>query len=665
MKKGISIKARMGLTMAFLAALVVAIGLVGLIGLTRSNHANRETFSVQMAGAIAVASSELYASRERLVLDRAAFEIGTPEVAGTVERGRMMRGISDDWWKKFLALPRNAETDRLAQAVAARRDALHQAADAFGEIVKRGDNAQVVPGAKAIKETYDALAKADDALNRYQAELAQTRFDAAQHTFAQLRIACYAAMGVGLLAACLSFVMLRRAIARPLGDALAHFEAISAGDLCRPVVVHARDEMGELLAGIAKMQRSLADTVRAVRTGSESIASATQQISAGNADLSSRTEEQASALQQTASSMDQLTSTVKQNADNARQATGLAANASAIANRGNTVVGQVVETMGDINDSSTRIADIISIIEGIAFQTNILALNAAVEAARAGDEGRGFAVVAGEVRSLAQRSSAAAKEIKALIEASVERVHAGSTLVGEAGRTMGEVIGAVQRVTDIMGEIAAASGEQARGIEEVARAVAQMDEVTQQNAALVEQAAAAAHSLEDQAGRLKAAVAVFRVDDGTAGAAAQLSGSRAGDRPSEAVAREAVRAAAAEKPASGTGAGFAPRIGGRLASRAGGARASGMGEGAASAVGGAPGTGNGSTSSTANAAASASATGHAAGTPSRHRTSNAAARSPAATPASTRAAPQPPSSPAAVPAGAAASANAEHDWETF
>jgi methyl-accepting chemotaxis protein I, serine sensor receptor len=264
---------------------------------------------------------------------------------------------------------------------------------------------------------------------------------------------------------------------------------------------------------LAKMQASLAATVQTVRAGSESIASATKQIAAGNIDLSSRTEEQASALQETASSMDELTGTVKQNADNARQASSLAANASEIANKGSRVVAQVVGTMGDINQSSAKIADIITIIEGIAFQTNILALNAAVEAARAGEEGRGFAVVAGEVRSLAQRSSAAAKEIKGLIDTSVERVQSGTSLVDEAGRTMAEIIGAVQRVTDIMGEIAAASEEQSSGIEQVARAVTQMDEVTQQNAALVEEAAAAAQSLEDQAAKLRHAVSVFQVDE--------------------------------------------------------------------------------------------------------------------------------------------------------
>jgi methyl-accepting chemotaxis protein-1 (serine sensor receptor) len=336
---------------------------------------------------------------------------------------------------------------------------------------------------------------------------------------------------VGLLAALFSYLTLSRAIGRPLGEALGHFDAIAAGDLRRPVTIRSHDEMGQLLEGIAKMQRSLTETVRSVRGGSESIATATRQIAAGNLDLSSRTEEQASALQETASSMEQLTGTVKQNADNARQASSLAANASEIANRGNTVVGQVVGTMGEINQSSTKIAEIISIIEGIAFQTNILALNAAVEAARAGEEGRGFAVVAGEVRSLAQRSSAAAKEIKELIDTSVERVRSGSALVDQAGRTMTEVIGAVQRVTDIMGEIAAASEEQSSGIDQVARAVTQMDEVTQQNAALVEEAAAAAQSLEDQAGKLRTAVAVFQLEEGDFKAPAAQIVRRAAAKP--------------------------------------------------------------------------------------------------------------------------------------
>ena len=317
----------------------------------------------------------------------------------------------------------------------------------------------------------------------------------------------------------LALVLIIRNVRASLGgepDQAARLAAsIARGDLTQIVAVRPQDKTS-MMAAMHDMQSRLQRTIGEIRRSAESIASATQQIAAGNGNLSQRTEQQAASLQETAASMEELTATVRQNADNARQASGLAHNASDIATRGNEVVSRVIGTMGEINDSSRQIADIIGVIEGIAFQTNILALNAAVEAARAGEQGRGFAVVAGEVRSLAQRSGTAAKEIKQLISASVERVHNGSTLVQQAGTTMGEILQAVQRVTDIMGEIAAASEEQSSGISQVGRAVTQMDEVTQQNAALVEQATAAAASLQDQAGRLRDTVSAFRVNVGDA-----------------------------------------------------------------------------------------------------------------------------------------------------
>ena len=512
LNKGITIKARIGLTMAFLAALSIAIGILGLFGMSEANDAYRDTFTDQMPSAKNIGTAELYVARERLALDRSAFQIGTPDALKTLERARLMRSISEDAWKKYMELPRGPEEDRLAQDVVAKRATEYQVADAFAAAVTAGDQAKLLDLAKQLQAAHVELSAADETLGKLQFKQAKEGYDAAESSFATFRIVTLVAIVVGLLAAFFSYITLRGAIARPLADAIGHFDAIAAGDLRRPIVVRSRDEMGQLLEGVGRMQRSLIETVRSVRAGSESIATATRQIAAGNIDLSSRTEEQASALQETAASMEELTGTVKQNADNARQASALAANASEIANKGNAVVGQVVGTMGDINQSSAKIADIISIIEGIAFQTNILALNAAVEAARAGEEGRGFAVVAGEVRSLAQRSSAAAKEIKELIDTSVERVQSGSALVDEAGRTMTDIIGAVQRVTDIMGEIAAASEEQSGGIDQVARAVTQMDEATQQNAALVEEAAAAAQSLEDQAAKLRTAVAVFHLD---------------------------------------------------------------------------------------------------------------------------------------------------------
>jgi methyl-accepting chemotaxis protein len=310
-------------------------------------------------------------------------------------------------------------------------------------------------------------------------------------------------------------VVLTRGLTRQLGGEPAYASdiasRIAAGDLTVAVDLRQGDSDSMLFA-MKTMRDSLAAIVGQVRAGTDTIASASSQIASGNLDLSSRTEEQASSLEETASSMEELTSTVKQNADNARQANQLASSASEVAERGGAVVSQVVDTMASINDSSKKIVDIIGVIDGIAFQTNILALNAAVEAARAGEQGRGFAVVASEVRTLAQRSAAAAKEIKQLIGDSVSKVDAGAKLVDHAGTTMTEIVASVRRVTDIMGEITSASQEQTAGIEQINVAVSQMDQVTQQNASLVEEAAAAAESMQEQAARLAQVVAVFKLD---------------------------------------------------------------------------------------------------------------------------------------------------------
>jgi methyl-accepting chemotaxis protein len=302
---------------------------------------------------------------------------------------------------------------------------------------------------------------------------------------------------------------LTRSITGPIGEAVDVAQRVAAGDLTTRITVTRSDETGQLLAALKQMNDSLVKVVGNVRQSSDSIATGSSQIASGNQDLSTRTEQQASALEQTAASMEELGSTVRQNADNAKQANQLALGASTVAVKGGEVVSQVVDTMKGINDSSKKIADIISVIDSIAFQTNILALNAAVEAARAGEQGRGFAVVASEVRSLAQRSAEAAKEIKGLISASVERVERGTTLVDQAGVTMTEIVTAIKRVTDIMGEISAASTEQSTGVGQISEAIAQMDQATQQNAALVEQSAAAAESLKQQAQQLVQAVAVF------------------------------------------------------------------------------------------------------------------------------------------------------------
>jgi len=317
--------------------------------------------------------------------------------------------------------------------------------------------------------------------------------------------------------------LLTRSITRPLANALGLARQVASGDLTADIRAESRDEVGDLVLALKTMNDNLLKTVTEVRAGTETIVTASQQIASGNLDLSSRTEQQASSLEETASSMEELTSTVRQNADNARQANVLAKNASQIAAHGGEVVSQVVSTMASINASSKKIGDIIAVIDGIAFQTNILALNAAVEAARAGEQGRGFAVVASEVRNLAQRSAAAAKEIRGLISDSVTKVEAGGRLVDEAGTTMQEIVQGIGRVTEIMADITLASAEQSTGIEQVNEAITQMDGVTQQNAALVEEAAAAAASLQEQATTLAQLVSVFNVGHGRPGAMRQAA----------------------------------------------------------------------------------------------------------------------------------------------
>ena len=362
-----------------------------------------------------------------------------------------------------------------------------------------------------------------DKLVKLNADGAAQAAEGSAATYASARNVLVGVSVVAVLLAAVIAAWLIRSITAPLAKAVEVADRVAGGDLTGEITIHSMDETGLLLGALQRMQQSLVRTVSAVRNNAEGVASASAQIASGNNDLSARTEEQASALEETAASMEELGSTVRQNADNARAANQLAVNASTVAVQGGDVVAEVVETMKGINASSAKIADIISVIDGIAFQTNILALNAAVEAARAGEQGRGFAVVAGEVRSLASRSAEAAKEIKALITASVERVEQGSLLVDKAGTTMAEVVTAIRRVTDIMGEISAASSEQSAGVGQVGEAVTQMDQATQQNAALVEEMAAAASALNAQAGELVQAVAVFKLDASAGGPAAGSS----------------------------------------------------------------------------------------------------------------------------------------------
>jgi len=366
----------------------------------------------------------------------------------------------------------------------------------------------------AAPEYFDEFTRTIDGLYDFNALAMTNLTDALANRVQQLRLWAYGVFALlvlgslATLALCLVFI---RSITEPIAQAVEVAIAVSQGNLSIPVPVRGSNELGRLMLALQTMRNHLSEVVRNVRQGSEAVAIASTEIAQGNHDLSARTESQASALQQTAASTEQLSAAVKQNADTARQANQLALSASSIAERGGEVVSGVVDTMKGINDASEKISDIISVIDGIAFQTNILALNAAVEAARAGEQGRGFAVVAGEVRSLAGRSADAAKEIKTLISNSVERLNQGTTLVNQAGVTMTEVVSSIKRVTDLMGEISAASSEQSLGVSQVGEAVNQMDQVTQQNAALVEEMAAAATGLKSQAAELVRAVAVFKL----------------------------------------------------------------------------------------------------------------------------------------------------------
>ncbi len=436
------------------------------------------------------------------------------EATGLLQRARAAMNKGQSEYEYYRGLSKSAD----AQA------ALKEVEDSYGALVQQGltpmfaalEKADMPAYLKHVQTVQDGLearfSRAVEGFDFWRASNLLDSFEVAQTRY---RFVLMAVAAGGVMASLLIFatyMYLRRRVIQPLKEAGQHFDRIAAGDLTARVDVQSTNEIGQLFAALKRMQESLTRTVSSVRRGVDEITVGSSEIAAGNTDLSSRTEQQAASLEQTAASMEELASTVKQNADNARQANQLAASASDVAQRGGAAVAEVVNTMQGISVSSRKISEIVSVIDGIAFQTNILALNAAVEAARAGEQGKGFAVVAAEVRSLAQRSAQAAKEIKGLIEDSVTTVGAGSQQVERAGATMQEIVASVKRVTDIMGEIASASEEQSSGIEQVNRAVSQMDEVTQQNAALVEQAAAAAGSLQEQAQHLAQAVAVFKIN---------------------------------------------------------------------------------------------------------------------------------------------------------
>ena len=431
-------------------------------------------------------------------------------VAELMESASISLKQAEKNWADYEALPRDPRQSTAAAAEIKRNYDIYH--NALAELIQ-------LLGAGKINEFFDQPTQGyqDGFEKQYVAYMEQNDrlYDiAVSDNNASYSQAMWILVGVMIVVLAVIFAVwfgIKASLVAPMNRLIGSIRHIAGGDLVKPIEVDGSNEMGQLAESLRHMQGELMRTVGDVRNGANAIYSGASEIATGNNDLSSRTEQQAASLEETAASMEQLTATVKQNAENARQASHLALSASETAQRGGKVVDNVVQTMRDISTSSQKIADIISVIDGIAFQTNILALNAAVEAARAGEQGRGFAVVAGEVRNLAQRSAQAAREIKSLIEDSVGKVDVGSTLVESAGETMAEIVSAVTRVTDIMGEIASASDEQSRGIDQVGLAVAEMDRVTQQNAALVEESAAAAAALEEQASRLTEAVAVFRI----------------------------------------------------------------------------------------------------------------------------------------------------------
>jgi methyl-accepting chemotaxis protein len=509
----LTIKARLYLGFGLMALLVAISGLIVWKQSSDTVH-YLEVAEASTGGAVALADAQSalwqlrYGFPQFMLSDDAARK-------RIVEDEAKWNGVVNESLKAYSAEGLSAEEDK----------ALKDLQEVYGKYMAARPKWFALYGEGKVEEAKEwraqtttplgaATVKGFSDLINLQKKVTEANHQAAIASTDKTRKGMLAYVVVALLLAAGGVVLTVRSVVRPLAAAVKIASGVAAGDLTQRIEGHANDETGQLMQALKGMNDSLARIVTEVRTGTANIADGTTELASGNLDLSMRTEEQASALQETASSIEELTSTVKQNADNARQANGLAQAASAVATKGGTVVAQVVETMGSINDSSRKISDIIGVIDGIAFQTNILALNAAVEAARAGEQGRGFAVVATEVRNLAQRSAGAAKEIKTLISDSAEKVETGSKLVAEAGSTMDEVVDSVKRVTDVIAEITAASQEQSAGIEQVNQSVSQMDQATQQNAALVEEAAASAGALQEQSSRLAQLVSVFKLDGG-------------------------------------------------------------------------------------------------------------------------------------------------------
>ncbi|SFP91128.1 methyl-accepting chemotaxis protein-1, serine sensor receptor [Nitrosomonas cryotolerans] len=517
MFNNITIKSQLMFVTGLLSVLLVSIGGLGLYGTNQANDRLRTVYLDRAMPLIDLAGLLDGVQRSRLNVLLAA---NLRNVAGAKQRIELIAKLDveiKNRWQIYMTTVLTPEEKILANNFIRQWAAYRTSRNRTMNFVVNGDfNAAINNLATDAMKKFGILHTTLSALIKLQGDIAAQEHAQAQSDYEKIFMISTIASSLGVLLIVLIGFLLIRAIVTPLNKAIAIANSVASGDLTSHIDVNSTKGAGKLLQALKKMDDNLIDLVDKVRLNTDSITTAACEIVSGNTDLSQRTEEQASSLEETSASMAELTVTVKQNANNAQQANQLAAGASEVALKGGILVDRIIQTMGSINQGSKRIVDIISVIDGIAFQTNILALNAAVEAARAGDQGRGFAVVAAEVRTLAQRSATAAKEIKALIHDSVDKVEKGTRLVDEAGITMDEIVTAVKRVTDIMAEIAIASREQSSGIEHVNQAVAQMDEITQQNAALAEEVATAAESMQEQAQDLLQAVMVFKLVGGMA-----------------------------------------------------------------------------------------------------------------------------------------------------
>ena len=502
--------------MSLLSLMLIGGAVIGLTGISKANDALKSVFEDRTIPMSQLADIQYQVQRNRLTIANSVLDPAPETIAKNMAEMEANFVLSNNLWAAYMATTLSAEEATMAQKFTNDRTQFEQEGLRPAAAALRANDIELAH--RLILEKIRPLAAPVDAgiaaLMALQLKIAKTEYTTAVDRYELIRLWTLGAIVLGLLFVALFGTALIRGITRTLHHAVDVSNAIAQGNLSLSIDSQGNNEIAQVLQAMSVMQASLVNVVSNVRQGSESVATASAEIAQGNHDLSARTESQASALEQTAASMEQLNATVQQNANSAQQANQLALHASTTAIQGGDVVAQVVDTMKGINDSSRKIADIIQVIEGISFQTNILALNAAVEAARAGEQGRGFAVVASEARSLAGRSAEAAKEIKNLINASVERVAQGTALVDRAGTTMTDVVSGIKRVTDLMGEISAASREQSQGVAQVGEAVMQMDQATQQNAALVEEIAAAAHSLKLQAQDLVGTVAVFRLVQG-------------------------------------------------------------------------------------------------------------------------------------------------------